>query len=154
MNNLELSDRVKTATEGQFYASLGPKLLHESAMVCKSTEVQRKKRPAYARQFKRQGLPIAFVFTGEPDCWQQAKQEWERGYINHLVLPDTSEPKDWSLLKGFDVILVHFNDEDPEALKSVVVQILRVGVKIVAVRDFYDHLGHVVTYNNLNEVCS
>lgn len=37
------------------------------------------------------GLPILMVFVGAPGCWQHAKQEQEKGFTNHLCLPDASQ---------------------------------------------------------------
>lgn len=105
------------------------------------------KRPAYAKQFRRGDVPVALVFLGAPLCWEHAKKEQRRSRFNHLVLPDLSEPKDWSLLKGLEVVLIQFTDQEPDDLKALVEQMLKSGAKAVAVRDFHDRHGHVVTYS-------
>ena len=106
-------------------------------------------RPAYSNTFHVTGLPLAFLFIGSPDCWQHCQKEQNKGFFNHLALPNVDDARkyNWSLVSGLEMIVIHFGKETAEQLQRVVAELFSAGAKSVNVRDLKDPQRNVVTFS-------
>lgn len=91
------------------------------------------------------GLPLLLVFVGAPLCFEHARAEQEKGFINHVVLPDARRATryDWPTA-GLMVIVILFCRYDQAIEEQLVATLLADGPVDVSVRIWLS--THVIEY--------